>query len=177
MDLHSESKGPAIWAMKFGEDYPSASVIGTDLAPCQPIWVSPNVEFQIDDATGDWTFPAHGFDYIHMREPSHGVRDFPRRVQQCHHTLKPGGWIEFACTPPEPVANDDTLDPASCYMELVSSWNEIGKRLGVNTNSAKMFNGWFQAQGFTEVREWKFKIPCSPWAKDPKMKTVGAYEL
>jgi hypothetical protein len=51
----------------FGDMYPSAEVIGTDLSPIQPAWVPPNVHFQIDDCLLDWTWPQDHFDFVHIR--------------------------------------------------------------------------------------------------------------
>lgn len=39
------------------------------------------------------------------------------------------------------------------------------------------WKGWFEAVGFEEVVERVFRVPCSPWAKDPKLKKIGAFEL
>ena len=50
------------------DQYPSATVIGTDLSPIQPEWVPPNCHFEIDDVSLDWTFPSNHFDFIHIRE-------------------------------------------------------------------------------------------------------------
>lgn len=30
--------GTGIWAIEFGDDHPSAEIIGTDLSPTQPTW-------------------------------------------------------------------------------------------------------------------------------------------
>ncbi|KLO92138.1 methyltransferase [Fusarium fujikuroi] len=58
--------GTGIWAMEFADKFSNASVIGTDLAPIQPGWIPPNLEFQIEDCTQEWTFQPNTFDYIHM---------------------------------------------------------------------------------------------------------------
>lgn len=45
--------GTGIWAIDFGDMYPSAEVIGVDLSPIQPSWVPPNVRFEVCEGT-DW---------------------------------------------------------------------------------------------------------------------------
>lgn len=35
--------GTGLWAIDFGDKYPSATVLGTDISPIQPNWVPPNV--------------------------------------------------------------------------------------------------------------------------------------
>jgi hypothetical protein len=52
------------------DQYPSATVTGTDLSPIQPEWVPPNCHFEIDDVSLEWTFPPDHFDFIHIREPA-----------------------------------------------------------------------------------------------------------
>lgn len=47
--------GTGIWAINFAEQFPSATVIGTDLSPIQRAWVLLNCRFKLDDATLDWT--------------------------------------------------------------------------------------------------------------------------
>jgi methylase of polypeptide subunit release factors len=42
--------GTGTWAIEFGDKYPEAEVIGTDLSPIQPAFVPPNVRFFIEDS-------------------------------------------------------------------------------------------------------------------------------
>jgi hypothetical protein len=35
--------------LEVGDQYPSASILGIDLSPIQPVWVPPNVKFMVDD--------------------------------------------------------------------------------------------------------------------------------
>jgi 2-polyprenyl-3-methyl-5-hydroxy-6-metoxy-1,4-benzoquinol methylase len=42
--------GTGIWAIEFANQYPFASVTGSDLSPIQPEYVPPNCQFEIDDA-------------------------------------------------------------------------------------------------------------------------------
>lgn len=42
--------GTGTWAVDFGDEYPEAIVIGTDLSPIQPAFVPPNVSFFVEDS-------------------------------------------------------------------------------------------------------------------------------
>lgn len=176
------------------DKFPSASVTGTDLAPIQPQWsvisglgkttlltgtdrVPPNCHFQVDDAESDWTWSPNYFDYIHLRDLYHAIRDWPKLVRQCYDHIAPGGWVEFASTHPAPLCDDGTLDPNGAYMELVNTWDEIGAKIACEPMSATKFKQWLIDAGFEDVEEHIFKIPCSPWPKDPTLKKIGAYEL
>src|ERR1700759_2500089 len=70
--------GTGIWAIDFADQHPSASVIGTDIAGVQPQWVPPNCQFQVDDAEEQWTFQKNSFDYIHLRDLYHAIRNWPK---------------------------------------------------------------------------------------------------
>ena len=66
----------------FADEYPSATVIGTDLSPTQPSWVPPNVKFEIDDAQMDWTYAEDDFDFVHMRCLMGSIDSWPRLFGQ-----------------------------------------------------------------------------------------------
>jgi SAM-dependent methyltransferase len=86
--------GFGCWAIRFADHYPSARVIGTDLAPIQPTFVPPNCEFQIHDAESLWNF-ATPFKLVHLCYADTWVRDWPKMAHQTFEALEPGGWIEL----------------------------------------------------------------------------------
>jgi methylase of polypeptide subunit release factors len=47
--------GTGIWATKFANERPEATVLGTDLSPIQPNLVPQNCSFEIDDLESDRT--------------------------------------------------------------------------------------------------------------------------
>jgi len=51
----------------FADEYPFATVIGTDLSPIQPTWVPPNLSFEISDCCDAWPYQENSFDFIHVR--------------------------------------------------------------------------------------------------------------
>jgi SAM-dependent methyltransferase len=48
--------GAGIWAVDFADEHPETEVIGVDLSPVQPKFVTPNLVFPIDDLEETWTF-------------------------------------------------------------------------------------------------------------------------
>jgi hypothetical protein len=66
----------------FADEYPSATVIGTDLSPIQPTWVPPNVKFEIDDAQSEWTWSDNWFDFVHLRCLMGSIKDWPSLYSQ-----------------------------------------------------------------------------------------------
>ncbi len=65
--------GTGIWAMDFADHHPSASVIATDLSPIQPSLVPPNLEYQIDDFTCQWTYGS--------RDSRDSAPEYPKRTK------------------------------------------------------------------------------------------------
>jgi hypothetical protein len=61
---------------EFADRYPNTEVIGTDLSPCQPQWVPPNLRFEIDDTVVQpWARKEDYFDFIHMRYLFGAIKD------------------------------------------------------------------------------------------------------
>lgn len=88
--------GTDLWAIDFAEQFPAASVIGTDISPIQPPWVPPNCRFELDDATKESSFRDGQFDFVHMRYMTGSIPDWVDVYKQAYRCLKPGGWIEYS---------------------------------------------------------------------------------
>ncbi|KIY02889.1 uncharacterized protein Z520_01354 [Fonsecaea multimorphosa CBS 102226] len=170
--------GTGIFAIYLADMFPSAVVLGTDISPIQPPWVPPNCQFEIDDAEEDWLYPENSFDYIHGRDLYHSIRDWPRLIGQVYSHLKPGGYLELACVWPVPKSDDDTLPKeGSAYVEVCDTFQEIAARIGAAPDAPWSYRSWMAEAGFQNIHEHIFKIPTSPWPRDPRLKKVGALEL
>src|SRR5271170_1792704 len=117
--------GTGIWAIDFADQFPSASVIATDLTPIQPALVPPNLEFQIDDFTEPWTFRKESFDFIHARSLYGCVADYTVFYAQVYEHLVPGGWFEHKETSVVPRAQDDSIKGTS-----LESYGPLALRAG-----------------------------------------------
>jgi SAM-dependent methyltransferase len=73
--------GTGIWAIDFADEYPEAQVLGVDLSPIQPLFVPPNVKFEVDDLEEDWTF-TYKFDFIYCRMMTSSFKNWPRFFEQ-----------------------------------------------------------------------------------------------
>lgn len=76
--------GSGIWAIDVADEFPDASVLGTDLSPTQPDMVPPNCIFEIDDVRDCWTFPRDHFDFIHIRNLHGSITDWPSLYEQVY---------------------------------------------------------------------------------------------
>ncbi|KAG6069576.1 hypothetical protein E4U16_007601 [Claviceps sp. LM84 group G4] len=167
--------GSGIWAIEFAEQFPNASVIGTDISPCQPQWVPPNVCFEIDDATLEWTWNANHFDFIHIRYILGGIQDWTALYKEAYRCCTPGGWLESVEYEPAFHSDDGALE----LEPVLASWGELfrdaakflKRPLSVQHIQKKAFN----EAGFVEEREVRYKIPLGPWPKDRKLAEVGRF--
>ena len=132
--------GTGIWAQDSGDLYPEAEVVGVDLSPIQPTWTAvssssvmhrwwicaymnrqPNVKFEIDDLTQEWTYDANSFDFIHVRTMGGSIKDWPAFLEQAYKALKPGGRIEISEIQTQFSCDDGSLKPDSnCIKWAVS---------------------------------------------------------
>ncbi|KFZ15131.1 hypothetical protein V501_02848, partial [Pseudogymnoascus sp. VKM F-4519 (FW-2642)] len=76
--------GTGIWCIDVADEYPSAEVIGVDIAPTQPEWVPPNCRFELDDMEEPWMWSKNSFDLIFLRDLIYCIRDWPKLIDQCY---------------------------------------------------------------------------------------------
>ncbi|KAI9848913.1 MAG: hypothetical protein M1830_007259, partial [Pleopsidium flavum] len=168
--------GTGIWAIEFGDEYPSAEVTGMDLSPIQPSWVPPNVKFEVDDAESEWPYNAP-FDYIHGRSLCGSIGNWPKLYAQALEHLKPGGWIELQEYEMWLHSDDGTLENlATNCVEYQEKLDEASEKFGKKMNIVKTLEGEMRKAGFADVRSDIYKVPLSPWARDKKLKELGRYQ-
>ncbi|OBT69709.1 hypothetical protein VE03_00812 [Pseudogymnoascus sp. 23342-1-I1] len=168
--------GTGIWAIDTADLYPNAQVIATDLSPIQPQWVPPNLSFEIDDAEEDWLFDPQSIDLVHVRYLFHGIRDWPRLLQQAKRALKPGGYVELVEMHVIPTSPDNTLPPNSQIMEFYTTLAEVSQEVGLDLSVAQKYGSMMISAGFEDVVEEVFDLPIGDWMSDRRMKEVGAFQ-
>ncbi|KAH7166430.1 S-adenosyl-L-methionine-dependent methyltransferase [Dactylonectria macrodidyma] len=163
--------GTGIWAIDIGDAYPSAEVIGTDLSPIQSEWVPPNGQFQVDDATLDWTFAENKFDFIHARTLAGAIQDWTDLVRKCFTHCKPGGQVEISEGRANFFCDDDTLDKTSKTWQWLSEFRKLSEPLGFDI--APKLPDILKAEGFENVEITQRHVPLGTWPKDAKLKEIG----
>ncbi|KAH9905439.1 S-adenosyl-L-methionine-dependent methyltransferase [Xylariomycetidae sp. FL2044] len=171
--------GTGIWAIDLADQYPNAEIIGTDLSPTQPLWVPPNVKFEIDDCTQPWTWGPDTFDLVHARYLFGAVADWTALYRQAFRALKPGvGWAQ-SCEADVEIRSDDGTVPEDSAMNRF--WNmlyrEAGPKLGVSFRVIQegLQRRAFEEAGFVDITEANYKIPVGGWPQDKRLAEVGQY--
>lgn len=165
--------GTGIWAVQMADEFPSATVIGTDVSPIQPEWVPPNVSFQIDDAEAEWAFPADSFDFIHIRCLGGSVRDWPALLKQCYKHLRSGGKIEISECRARLCCDDGSYGPSRTSYKWVEDFYKIADTLGVDFDPFPKFAGWLRDAGYANVSDAEKVCPIGGWPKGKKLKELG----
>ena len=169
--------GTGTWALDVADMFPTASVVGVDIAPIQPKWVAPNCQFEIDDVEALWTWKPNSFDFIHLRDPLLMIHDWPKLMHQVYDHLRPGGWCELACIYPQPTSDDGSMPPDSGFKLICDKLVEASQLFGSPCDNPPQYQQFLRGAGFIDVTENTFKIPSSPWPKDPRLKKIGALEM
>ncbi|CCE35193.1 uncharacterized protein CPUR_02124 [Claviceps purpurea 20.1] len=165
--------GSGIWAIEFADRFPNASVIGTDISPCQPQWVPPNLRFEIDDAALEWTWNANHFDFIHIRYIFGGIQDWTGLFKEAYRCCAPGGWVQSVECDPEFHSDDGTTELEPVLASYGDMFREGGQILKNSFFVQEIQQRAFDEAGFVEKRVAQYKIPIGPWAKDSKLADVG----
>ncbi|KAK7720976.1 hypothetical protein SLS64_001269 [Diaporthe eres] len=185
--------GTGLWAIDFADDHPEANVIGTDISPIQPKWVPPNLKFEIEDCTSEWTFHANEFDYVHIRYLVGSIVDWPALFKEAYNALKPGAWLESFEGSPHMISDDGSVAEKSAISQWGKFFEEGGRTLGrtfmvVDTGIQRKA---MEEAGFVDIQEWEFKdsdsgagirhedsltppqAPVGGWPRDKKLKEIG----
>ncbi|KAG6156589.1 hypothetical protein E4U51_008204 [Claviceps purpurea] len=167
--------GSGIWAIEFADRFPNTSVIGTDLSPCQPQWVPPNLRFEIDDAGLEWTWNADYFDFIHIRYIMGGIQDWKALLKDAYRCCAPGGWVQSVEMDVNYRSDDGTTDLEPVLASFGDLFREAGEILNRPFFVHDLQRQAFDEAGFVEKKVVRYKIPVGLWPKDPKLAEVGRF--
>ncbi|GKT95320.1 methyltransferase domain-containing protein [Colletotrichum tofieldiae] len=166
--------GTGIWALNYADTHPEATVIGVDLSPIQPGYVSPNCIFEIDDLEMEWTW-TEPFDFIFARNMNGSFANWEGVLEQAYNHLEPGGYLEIQDSVWPPVCNDGTLKEDSALYRwshlIVEACNKTGRPIDKTGQMPMMM----EAAGFEHIRTTKVIFPASPWPMDRKLRELGIW--
>ncbi|KAM0191938.1 hypothetical protein ACHAPI_008658 [Fusarium lateritium] len=157
--------------------FPDAQVIGTDVSPIQPGWIPPNLRFEIEDCTQEWTFEPNSQDYIHLRWLVGSIVDWEQLFKEAYRCLKPGGYIESHEALSRMDCDDGSITEKSAMHQWGKFFVEGGKKIGRSFTIVEdgVQRSAMEKAGFVNLEEKNFKVPIGGWPKDAKMKEIGKY--
>ncbi|KPM38631.1 hypothetical protein AK830_g7912 [Neonectria ditissima] len=145
----------------FADEFPGAEIVGTDVSPIQPGWVPPNLKFEIEDCTREWTFAPGSVDYVHIRWLVGSIPDWSALFAQAYQCCRPGGWFESLETSPVIECDDDTG-----AKKLRTSFTVVQD--GVQKRA-------MEEAGFVDIQEFDFNTPLGGWPKDETLRELGRF--
>lgn len=152
---------------EFADRYPNAEIIGTDLSPCQPEWVPPNVRFEIDDAVLGWTWEPNEFDFIHIRYIFGAIKDWTALFREAYRCCAPGGWVQSAEADVEFRCDDGTIDKEPNLKVYKKLFEEGGKILGNPFFVYDQQVKGFEDAGFEDIETVDYKVRASNHTMNP----------
>lgn len=167
--------GTGIWAIDVADKYPAAYVVATDLSPVQPVYVPPNVEFQIDDVEQEWSFQEDFFNLIHWRLMLASISDYPALFEKAFRHIKPGGYIEIHDLDPGFYCDDGTVPEDCASVQWATLFKEACARMGRPIPSFETYRKGLSDAGFVDIQERIFKRPSNTWPKDRRLKEIGMF--
>ncbi|KAI8665265.1 hypothetical protein NCS56_00961900 [Fusarium sp. Ph1] len=169
--------GTGIWAIDFADEFPGAEIIGTDSSPIQPTWVPPDIKFELEDATGTWSWPENTFGFVHLHYLFGAIADWNALFAEAYRTCKPGGWVQSCEIDPPFYSDDGTADDNTA----MQTWNKVVREGGIKfgrtfcvVDEGLQIPG-LEAAGFVDIQQQNFKVPVGSWAKNPKLQQVGQF--
>lgn len=94
-----------------------------------------------------------------------------------NRNLNFGGWCEFQDFDLTYYSDDGSLKPDDPLKVWHQTLIDAAASLGRDPNPGSKLEGWVRAAGFDNIVHTKYKIPIGPWAKDPLLKEIGAYNF
>lgn len=169
--------GTGLWPIEVADQTPSAQVIGVDIAPIAPSLVPPNCSFEIDDIERTWSWPKSSFDLIHIREPLYCIRNWDRLFNQIYTHLKPGGWIEIACTYMRPIRRGGKQAISSEFTRMCDWLMSASEIFGTAASFPPQLTEYMRSRGFVNVVENVFETPTTPYATTELEHKIGLLEM
>ena len=163
--------GTGVWAIEMADENPQANVLGMDLSPIQPLYVPPNLKFEVDDFNNEWTY-TQKFDFIHARALIGSSSDFPLLIRRAFENLTADGYLEMTDVQMPFMSDDGSMERTS-----LETWSdrqvEACAKFGIDTRAPSKYKQMMIDAGFVDVQEFKFKWPVGTWPKDKFYKDLG----
>ncbi|KAF2708183.1 S-adenosyl-L-methionine-dependent methyltransferase [Pleomassaria siparia CBS 279.74] len=169
--------GTGLWAVDMADYFPNAEIIGTDLSPTQTTTAPPNIRFEVDDASLEWTYPPSSFSYIHIRGLTGCIPSWPALYNQAYTALAPNGYLEHAefsvLTNADPTSSKRADQIYTAFSNSILGMGD--EKTGMTFRTIEHMKEWMEEAGFVDVEERRFIWPIGTWPKDVRLKDLGRW--
>lgn len=162
--------GTGVWAIEMASRYPGAQITGIDISKIQSSLVPGNVNFLIGDIEEPWDIDDGYADFIHMRDITGGIRDWPALVAQAYRKLKLGGLLEMTEIRTTPHDFDGKFEDAVLCPSYTKLFKSLYEKANMDFDPSPKFPEWLHEAGFENVTQRMELLPIGTWAKDPRLR-------
>lgn len=139
----------------------------------------PNVNFELDDCNGEWTWAENSFDFVNMRFLVGIVDDWYALFRNAYKVCKPGAWVESSGSSAAFLSPDDTVKEASALDQWGRVFREGGNKLGrtFTVYEEDLQRKAMEAAGFVDIqfRDIETPIGGGNWHPDKKANERGLW--
>ncbi|PHH85918.1 hypothetical protein CDD83_10996 [Cordyceps sp. RAO-2017] len=170
--------GAGDWAVDVARRFPECEVLGIDVSPHMiPEDPPNNLEIQIDDLNGRFTFPPDHFDVVHSQMMAGGIHANRWRsyVQDIFRVLRPGGWCQMVEVYFNAQSDNGTLGRDDALSRWSSQYlNTLHPRK--DPRAALQLPSWMRSAGFKEVESRLLTLPMCAWPveAEARQRDIGA---
>ena len=120
----------------------------------------PNLYFELEDCTREWTLAENTFDFVHMRYLFGAIADWEALFREAYRACKPGGWVQSCEADPFFNSDDGTLTDALAMATCTELYIESEKKLGRSFHVIKqgLQKKGMEAAGFTDIHITDYKV-------------------
>ncbi|KAK1987981.1 UMTA methyltransferase [Colletotrichum cereale] len=169
--------GAGDWALEVAQKHPSCEVVAIDI--CPHIWpdetqTPTNLNLQVDDLNGRFTFPSNHFDLVHSQMMAGGIHSNRWReyIRDTFRVLRPGGWCQMVEIYFNAQSDNGTLTQNHAlrrwsrrYLDSMQPYKDPRAPLQMQS--------WMQSAGFDSVETQMIPLPTCSWSNDPRQHQIG----
>lgn len=157
--------GTGRWVMDMAAIFPHVHFDGCDIVPIQTRNPLDNVTFEMHDIADRFRHRNGTVDFVHARDISLCVRNYPALIREVARVLRPGGlfvsceWDSYPCMI-DGTGLGSRAPRTHHYFSLI---NSALHTLGVRSIAGNVPRFLEQSHVFTDIQCARFTVPVGPW--------------
>ncbi|KAI6381089.1 hypothetical protein MCOR25_001388, partial [Pyricularia grisea] len=168
--------GTGSWAIEVADQHPNCEVVGVDINPMMiPETLPRNLNLQVDDLNGPFTFASDSFDLVHSRMVAGGIHAdrWEGYMEDIYRVLVPGGWCQMVEMSFVSQSDNGTLTE----YHALSQWSEKYRQSQSpykDPDAASQLATLMMGAGFVDVEARDMPLPMSAWSNNARERSIGA---